>query len=364
MALPNYLANQKPTASIRGLSEQRRLPRLGKIRLGVRKVTASGAEYPAEVDYFVCPPEVQGAKYPDGTPYGEKPKKLRIMFPVSNREAVFPQALKRYGRSQGLLCRGDGDVAFEAQADGTLKQITCPCHYLEPTKNTEGKEKAGECSPVGNLMCFLPDVSMAGCYQIDTGSIANITRLNSYFDYVVALVGGFTGKSTFALIPLWLHRVKEEMQSTKRKAKSTHYLLRMELDAEYLREISRGRPLLPMPLDIPLVIPPPEPTPPDEPVKVAPPIENGPDAAPGAVVEMAEKVENPRDPEFTDPEKELIQTNERLEALLLGTGRESDKRTWKACQAAIGYRKTIETKLKASKDFLEIHTARISKQRN
>lgn len=361
MALPNYLTNQKPTASIRGLSEQRRLPRLGKIRLGIKKVAASGAEYPAEVDYFVCPPEVQGAMYPDGTPYGEKPKKLRIMFPVSNREAVFPQALKRYGRSQGLLCRGDGNVAFEAQADGTLKQIACPCHYLEPTLNAKGEEKAGECSPVANLMCFLPDVSMAGCYQMDTGSIANITRINSYLDYVIALVGGFTGKNTFALIPLWLYRIKEEMQSVKRKAKSTHYLLRMELDADYLREIAKGRPLLPPPPDAPLQIEPPDPAPPEEPIEVVPPVEDGPDAAPGAVTEPEGGEANPGDPEPTDPEKELIKTNEMLEALLLGTGRESDKRTFKACRSAIGYRKTLETKLKAAKDFLEIHTARIAK---
>ena len=52
---------------IKGLSDKRRLPRLGKIRLGVKAISQkSGKEYPKETDYFVCPPEVQAV-------YGEKP---------------------------------------------------------------------------------------------------------------------------------------------------------------------------------------------------------------------------------------------------------------------------------------------------
>ena len=45
---------------IKGLSEQRRLPRLGKIRLGVKKKNQKGIEYPASTDYFVCPPGSAG----------------------------------------------------------------------------------------------------------------------------------------------------------------------------------------------------------------------------------------------------------------------------------------------------------------
>ena len=33
--------------AIKGLSEVRRLPRLGKIRLGIKKIAASGKEYPS-----------------------------------------------------------------------------------------------------------------------------------------------------------------------------------------------------------------------------------------------------------------------------------------------------------------------------
>jgi len=55
--MSNDVFRQKFTR-IKGLSSIRRLPRLGKIRLGIKKVTAKGKEYPSETDYFVCPAEV------------------------------------------------------------------------------------------------------------------------------------------------------------------------------------------------------------------------------------------------------------------------------------------------------------------
>jgi len=99
--------------TIKGLSDKRRLPRLGIIRLGIKKKSAKGVEYPAEVDYFVVPPEVQKL-------YGEKPKELDVMIPLNEIEAVFPCAYKHYGSSKGLKCSGDGEKAWrvnEQRAD-------------------------------------------------------------------------------------------------------------------------------------------------------------------------------------------------------------------------------------------------------
>ena len=54
---------------IKGLTTDRQemLPRIGKIRLGIKKKHSNGREYPAATDYFVCPPEVQAI-------YGPEPK--------------------------------------------------------------------------------------------------------------------------------------------------------------------------------------------------------------------------------------------------------------------------------------------------
>ena len=43
---------------IYGISDQVRLPRLGKIRLGIKKKTKGGVEYPFATEYFIVPPEI------------------------------------------------------------------------------------------------------------------------------------------------------------------------------------------------------------------------------------------------------------------------------------------------------------------
>ncbi|MDP2954555.1 MAG: hypothetical protein Q8O76_14730, partial [Chloroflexota bacterium] len=88
---------------IKGISEQRQYPRLGKIRLGI-KITGDKGEYPRPTDYLVCPPEVQAA-------YGEKPTELPIMFPVEDVALFAAQWYKCYSRTRGLICKGDGIMA-------------------------------------------------------------------------------------------------------------------------------------------------------------------------------------------------------------------------------------------------------------
>ena len=95
---------------IKGLSDVRRLPRLGKIRLGIKvKHAKTGNEYPKEVGYFVCPPEIQKV-------YGEKPTALDIMFPIEDETKVFAQNYKAYV-FQGLRCKGDGEIALRRVSD-------------------------------------------------------------------------------------------------------------------------------------------------------------------------------------------------------------------------------------------------------
>ena len=73
---------------IEGLSETRRITRLGKIHLGIKRISEkTGKEYPSATDYFVCPPEITEV-------YGEKPVKLDIMFPLEDEEVIAHQYLK------------------------------------------------------------------------------------------------------------------------------------------------------------------------------------------------------------------------------------------------------------------------------
>ena len=175
---------------IKGVSDQVRLPRLGKIRLGEKRENEKGVEYPKALDYFVVPEEIKAI-------YGEKPRELDVMLPMENRESFFPQAYKRYGSAKGLICRGDGELAMCLDGkSGELEEIQCPgkdCPYYQK----------GECKQVGNLQVSLYKVPGLGIYQIDTSSYNSIINLNSG----IKLIRGMLGRISW--IPLVL---KVEMQ--------------------------------------------------------------------------------------------------------------------------------------------------------
>lgn len=187
------------------VSQVRRLPRLGKIRLGMVVTSGkSGKEYPRETDYFVCPPEVQAV-------YGEIPKALDVMFPVEQEEMIFPQFLGAYGGNHKLLCHGDGENAERWDKDATewLKR-DCPCEWLEE----------GKCDRRANLLVVLPKVNLGGVYQIDSGSFNTIVNLNSYFEYLRFLVG------RISWVPVKL--IREAQQTLDPDGKQqTHYPIKV-----------------------------------------------------------------------------------------------------------------------------------------
>jgi len=195
--------------SIKDISDRRRLPRLGKIRLGVKvkHKTKPDLEYPRETDYFVCPEEVQKV-------FGEHPKELPIMFPIEDREIIFPQAYKYYGQSKGLKCIGDGETAMRVNEEGEFSQVDCLCELLN--------KKA--CQRRAHLMVIIPKVSVGGVYQIDLGSYHSIVDINSGIDYIRAMVG------RFSWVPLILKRVPRETHGGEKK--TTHYTLQVEFQGD------------------------------------------------------------------------------------------------------------------------------------
>jgi hypothetical protein len=198
--------NQRITR-IKGLSDKRRLPRLGKIRLGLKAKNSAGKEYPKEVPYFVVPPEVQNV-------YGEKPTEIDVMMPLDDLDAVFPVSYKFYGSGKGLKCNGDGEIAY--CADEKTKEViekTCPCENLEN----------GKCKQSGTLSVMLQKINVGGVYQITTSSFNSIVDLASGIDYVKALIG------RVAMVPLKLRRVATETHHDEKK--QTHYTLQLILDA-------------------------------------------------------------------------------------------------------------------------------------
>lgn len=193
-------------------STVRRLPRLGKIRLGLKVKNQAGKEYPTETEHFVCPEEVEAV-------YGEDPIELDVMLPSDNPEEVFVQKYAMYGAGAGLKCHGDGEQA-ERYNEQTKQWdvMACPCPFLKTDSNPKGT-----CTPQSHLMVMLPKVSMGGCYQITTRSFHATVGINSSLDLIRALAG------RIALVPLKLRRVPTATQKDGKKA--THYILNLILDA-------------------------------------------------------------------------------------------------------------------------------------
>ena len=190
--------------SIKGVSEVIRLPRLGKIRLGIRRENDSGITYPVPTDYFVCPDEVKKV-------FGDKPVELRVMFPTEDEKQWSGQYLRCYSASRGLICRGDGEtalaridvhtreIASKESTETELREITCnpaKCAYYQKV----------QCRRVMNLQFILPDCPGFGVYQLDTGSFFSIVNVNSCLE----LIRGVCGR--LSMIPLSLKLVEKEVQ--------------------------------------------------------------------------------------------------------------------------------------------------------
>ena len=174
---------------IKGLSEQRRIPRVGKIHLGVKKKSqSSGKEYPSATEYFVVPPEVAAV-------HGEHPTELPIMIPVEDEEFWASQYYRAYSQTRGLTCKGDGDncrrmidVKTGAMANrdttGKVEWKEMPCDGKECVHYQQEK-----CREVMNLQFLLPQVPGLGVWQIDTSSINSIRNINSSAELIRGIIG-------------------------------------------------------------------------------------------------------------------------------------------------------------------------------
>jgi len=224
--------------SIIGLSEKLRLPRKGKIRLGEKKLSKQGKEYPSALDYFVVPEEVAEV-YPD------KPRKLDIMFPMENRDDFFPQWYKRYGSSKGLICKGDGKTATEILAShkGKLIEDNKEIELGKPEMkeiDCEGKEcpyyQSKECKQVGNLQIILPKVKGLGVYQIDTSSYNSIININSGIELIRGMLAR-VGINRISWIPLVLEVKMQEAHPVVKNKRIKTIIPVMSVDLEMSVEL-------------------------------------------------------------------------------------------------------------------------------
>lgn len=172
---------------IKNLSNQRQMPRLGKIHTGIKKQSENGKTYPSAVDYFVVPTEIQAV-------FGEKPKELDVMFPVEDDTKFASQFYRRYSSLRGLVCKGDGDncirmidtatgdFAHRDAKETVMRELPC-------TGQDCPSYKSKECKEVMMLQFLIPKVPGLGIWQLDTSSYHSIVAVNSAIELIKNVCG-------------------------------------------------------------------------------------------------------------------------------------------------------------------------------
>lgn len=206
---------------IEGLSDIIRMPRLGKIRLGVKVEVPGKNPYPRAVDYFVCPPEVQAI-------YGEQPKELAIMFPTEDPRQFAQQWLRCYSMTQGLVCIGSGVTCRRKvdKATGAMaSHDTTVWVWKEglPCNPEDCPDYGAKCRRVMNLQFLLPQCPGLGVWQIDTSSFHSIVNINS----MIEMLQGILGRCSRIPLTLALGPVQVSPQGLKQK---TVYILHLKRD--------------------------------------------------------------------------------------------------------------------------------------
>jgi len=183
------------------------------------------------VDHFVCPEPVRKV-------YGERPKELRILFPIEDESKWAAQFYQCYSQSRGLVCQGDGQrasalvdertgsVATGSSRRTTLREIdccpqTCP-HYGE------------RCRRVMNLQFLLPDVPGLGVWQLDTSSYWSMVNINSGLKIVRQACG------RVSMIPLRLKLVAREVRPNGSRKAAYVLTLDTPLTLAQMRRYARG----------------------------------------------------------------------------------------------------------------------------
>lgn len=223
---------------IEGVSEIRRMPRLGKIRLGIKRISdRTQNPYPVATDYFVVPDEIK--KH-----VGEKPNKLNIMFPTEKVEEFAQQWLRCYSFTQGLVCKGDGmmchrkvDTLTGAIADHTTAEWEWKDGSCDPETCPEYSGQKPQCRRVMNLLFLMPDVPGFGVWQLDTSSFYSIVNINSCLDLIKRLCG------RISFIPLALSLEPQIVEPPGIKKKTVHILqIRSDVKLAEIQRLGRRRP--------------------------------------------------------------------------------------------------------------------------
>lgn len=198
---------------IKGLTENRRLPRLGKIHLGVMvEATEKRKAYPKAVDHFVFPKDgAVGAEQREAleAAFGPETRTLRVMFPLDDEDMIASQYYRCYSKTRGLVCKGDGETCrrmVDTTTGALANRNTEAVEWREMVcQGRDCPDYDARCKEMMCLQFMLPEIPGLGIWQIDTSSINSIRNINNNLEMLRAVYG------RLAMMPLELALIQIEV---------------------------------------------------------------------------------------------------------------------------------------------------------
>lgn len=186
------------------------LPRVGKVRLGVKVEGTSKAgesfTRPKATDYFVVTADDSGVTNPESAEsfidlYGNEPRVISCVLPASTPDQVMEGAWRLYGTGK-LKRKCDGVECDERTPTGgwVTKPCVCRADGIPETKDN-GQKNALHCRLIWTLNVLLPGVQGVGVWQVETQSEISARRVANWLAMMADLVGDLR------MVPFELHLV-------------------------------------------------------------------------------------------------------------------------------------------------------------
>jgi hypothetical protein len=196
---------------------RRSLPLAGRIKIGEKRQSQSGAEYPTSTDYFVIDADEVKAMRVKAL-YGEKPISIPIQFYSDEEEQSLSHFYELRDKAGKMIAVGDGESYRVIQPDGTWLEASSPetinTHVKPLVKTYTTDRHKPQWKEVCRIRFLIPGTQIIGYWEfVSSGKETTIPKLLGTYDLVMQVRGSVVGV-TFTL------DVEKHISNTSGQAKS------------------------------------------------------------------------------------------------------------------------------------------------
>jgi len=220
--------------AIKGITDQGAgFLQIGKLFKGDKKQKKSGqnGEYEIfgkELDYWRFESDIPIIKEAFDKAFPGEPRELPVYLPFATRDENWQTCKEAY--TAGAMqhrCDGETCSVWLDVKTGTYKTTPIPCPTLTMT---EAERKKNGCSNIGRLKVFIPALGELGFVTMETHSINDIARLDTW-------LAGYASMSSTGLrnIPFSLYRYEEAISTPRdgKRVRTNKWLVGLKPDSSW-----------------------------------------------------------------------------------------------------------------------------------